>query len=326
MAQIHSEESVNLLPTKQYPPADANGPLTSYQLECFVSKQADLAQAFDAEVKRRKLQEAELDARLQCEISNMNNIVDQRTLNCQKVLHERIARLEARVDREVTEFSATVKAMWQQGDSQGEGSRATSDIEEHDINTVYGMAQEALGDTIRLSQEIAEERERRGQQLAELRTFSENVEHRLNTMQNILRSFSAGVPQTAAGQGQERQLAERGTLDMQILYEELNAVMMVNDSLYTENSDLKRRVDAIEGEDMGLGAEAIPTSFEEEVARSCCPPSLRREFAQSTDPSRCDTTSGDGTVPTPRTDLPKIGGSISIPFLETSEAYTIMFS
>jgi len=297
MAQIHSEESVNLLPTKQYPPADANGPLTSYQLERFVSKQADLAQAFDAEVKRRKLQEAELDARLQCEISNMNNIVDQRTLNCQKVLHERIARLEARVDREVTEFSATVKAMWQQGDSQGEGSRATSDIEEHDINTVYGMAQEALGDTIRLSQEIAEERERRGQQLAELRTFSESVEHRLNTMQNILRSFSAGVPQTAAGQGQERQLAERGTLDMQILYE-----------------------------DMGLGAEAIPTSFEEEVARSCCPPSLRREFAQSTDPSRCDTTSGDGTVPTPRTDLPKIGGSISIPFLETSEAYTIMFS
>lgn len=70
-----------------------------------------------------------------------------------------------------------------------------------DVNTLYDMVREALGDTVHLRQLVSEERDQRSREQSQSRQQIDVMAREINTIQALLREATAG------GKGSNRVMA-----------------------------------------------------------------------------------------------------------------------
>lgn len=158
------------------------------QIEAIRVRNDEMFHEIGVEREQRVANFAELHAHLAREV------VDLRVACVHSMEGEREAR-----EREGTELRAIQESIWQRVDQlQHVGSQRTSTIlddanKSQDLNTVYDMVREALGDTVRLSHEISEEREMRIQADDAMRRKVEYVESQVSTMRTTIQKVAASV-------------------------------------------------------------------------------------------------------------------------------------
>eukprot|EP00450_Noctiluca_scintillans_P016858 CAMPEP_0194516748 /NCGR_PEP_ID=MMETSP0253-20130528/49722_1 /TAXON_ID=2966 /ORGANISM="Noctiluca scintillans" /LENGTH=556 /DNA_ID=CAMNT_0039360649 /DNA_START=45 /DNA_END=1715 /DNA_ORIENTATION=+ len=158
------------------------------QVEAIRARNDEMFHEIGVEREQRVANFAELHAHLAREV------VDLRVACVHSMEGEREAR-----EREGTELRAIQESIWQRVDQlQHVGSQRTSTTlddasKSQDLNTVYDMVREALGDTVRLSHEISEEREMRIQADDAMRRKVEYVESQVSTMRTTIQKVAASV-------------------------------------------------------------------------------------------------------------------------------------
>jgi len=188
-------------------------------------------EALANEFESRCAVNADLHTRLANEVSDLSRRLDEHRAAIRedfvaiaRQTDERSAQLSGLVERETAErcresleLRAILDSVWQQASAAGGASRrgiggalkyyfqfgAGGDEaegrfkqvvgDEEDINTLYEMVREALGDTVYLKEQICEE----GDHRARLQQQGDRVERQLNTMQAILRDHRVTSPKLA---------------------------------------------------------------------------------------------------------------------------------
>jgi len=94
--------------------------------------------------------------------------------------------------------------------------------DQEDLHTLYSMVREALGDTVHLRQQIGEERERRGQELAAARHQLKRLEKQQHKVQTLLQEavapgvslkLSVPLPEPAVPRGRRPPAGSEGETD-----------------------------------------------------------------------------------------------------------------
>merc|ERR1712187_1106354 len=85
------------------------------------------------------------------------------------------------------------------GDGMGERFKEYVGDQE-DINTLYEMVREALGDTVHLKDKMAEEQELRDRELNAARNHLDRLKRQMNTVQALVRDATPAGPSTSAAQ------------------------------------------------------------------------------------------------------------------------------
>jgi len=185
-----------------------------------------LARELQAERETRCARDADLHARLARDVGDLARRLEEHRSSLgeeiaatMRRMQEHGANLERLVEQEVAdrsreslEIRAIMDSVWQQAASAAPGEREkkggkqskyylsfepeADDMEERvkelvgdqeDINTLYEMVREALGDTVHLKDELAAERDQRARSQQGL----ERLERQVNTMQALLRDAAA---------------------------------------------------------------------------------------------------------------------------------------
>uniref|UniRef100_A0A7S1AN49 Uncharacterized protein n=1 Tax=Noctiluca scintillans TaxID=2966 RepID=A0A7S1AN49_NOCSC len=167
-------EATRFGPNAQQPELLAQSRAVSHRLEELASRVEGVLQEIGIEREKRCATSAELHAHLAREIVEVR-------VACNKAIEEEnVSRsIEAR------ELRAILDSIWKRVDRDSEPSsifpkvRRSTVGDFEDVNTLYEMVKEALGDTVRLSQEINEEREVRCQEY-------DDVRHKLEWFERLL--------------------------------------------------------------------------------------------------------------------------------------------
>lgn len=156
----------------------------------------------------------ELYDRINREVSGVLKILeDHRIAAVEALVLERDARC-----KELEEVRATIDSVWKkatgsvQSDTAKRGYYFTyidapnADVKEFvgdpdDVNTLYDMVREALGDTVHLRQLVSEERDQRSREQSQSRQQIDAMAREINTIQALLREATAG------GKGSSRVMA-----------------------------------------------------------------------------------------------------------------------
>jgi len=177
----------------------------------------------EAERLRRCAQVADIHARIGREVADLNwHVEEQRLVLADdlaantRLAEERHSALEKAAERErenssreCNELRATLDSVWQKVTSSGLASQTlkegksyylryedengeierTKEVvgDQEDINTLYEMVREALGDTVHLREQLSEDREARSRELVATRQQAARLEKQLNTTQAIMR-------------------------------------------------------------------------------------------------------------------------------------------
>merc|ERR1712217_390185 len=72
--------------------------------------------------------------------------------------------------------------------------------DQEDINTLYEMVREALGDTVHLKDKMAEEHDLRDRELNSARQHIDRLERQMNTVQALVREVTPAGPSAGGAQ------------------------------------------------------------------------------------------------------------------------------
>jgi len=201
-----------------------------------------LARDLEAERLNRCSKDADIHARIGREVSDLGRRLEEQyralgeaIADASRQMEERRLALEKALEteredraRESNELRAIVETVWQRAAmvpdakekdtmdkkyyfryDEGPGEESYKELvgDQEDINTLYEMVREALGDTVGLRQEIGEERDDRRGELQAARQQLERLERQFNTLQALVQqatplasSREHGSPETAERQ------------------------------------------------------------------------------------------------------------------------------
>lgn len=188
-----------------------------------IADEAEARSALRALVDREVADAAKRLEELRVEWKQREENIDER-LQAQKVALEKAVGQER--DQRSSDFQelwAIMDSMWKQMSSrsapiasnemtatnsskvryfrEASGGHREFTGDSEDIFTLYDLVREAISDSNRLSEEIAEERRLRNVSVGKAERAAERVELRLNTLQNVMRSATAGGSGGVPGPG-----------------------------------------------------------------------------------------------------------------------------
>lgn len=188
----------------------------------------NIVNELDAERLRRCSQVSDIHARIGREVADLSWHVEEQKLVLTdelaaktRLTEERHSALQKAVERErehssreCNELRAILDSVWQRvtnpgsaghplkegkayylryEDENGETERTKEFVgDQEDINTLYEMVREALGDTVHLREQLSEDREARVRELVTTRQQTARLEKQLNTTQALMREACAG--------------------------------------------------------------------------------------------------------------------------------------
>lgn len=167
-------EATRFGPNAQQPELLAQSRVVSHRVEELASRVEGVLQEIGIEREKRCATSAELHAHLAREI------VEVRVACSKAIEEEHVSR-----SSEARELRAILDSVWKRVDRDSEPSSIFPKVlrsivgDFEDVNTLYEMVKEALGDTVRLSQELSEEREVRCQEY-------DDVRHKLELFERLL--------------------------------------------------------------------------------------------------------------------------------------------
>lgn len=207
----------------------------------------ELAHELEAERDARCARDADLHARLGREVSDLARRLEEHRVALAEEIAEAVRRvdqhrskLERTLERECTErgresneLRAILDSVWQratggsqskddsskyilkmpyQDGSEDRGKEVTGGHQE-DVNTLYEMVREALGDTVHLRQQIAEVRQQRTKDQQGVERL-ERLERQVNTLQALLRAETPSARSVASTAASEMARSQ-GTLKLE---------------------------------------------------------------------------------------------------------------
>jgi hypothetical protein len=193
-------------------PLGVNASLTSTTSEALANQLQALAHDLEAERVERCKRLADIHDRLSQEtivlarrLDEIRSSITEGVTAAMQASDERQQRVVQALETErkercddTRELRATMDSIWNRfsasAEQNGHSSSSKSSVQRHDLNgghddieTLYEMVREALGDTVHLRQEISDEQTSRTRDHSSLRQQVDQLGKQLNTMQTLLR-------------------------------------------------------------------------------------------------------------------------------------------